>query len=84
MIARRIGPGSRVSVIGYTDRIGKAEHNRTLARQRAERVAALLPPAAGIEVRGADQSEAPYTNDTPEGRFLSRTVRIIVESPLAD
>lgn len=80
-IARRIGPASSVSVTGYTDRIGEAEHNLSLARERAERVAGLLPKAASLEVRGADQTEAPYTNETPEGRFLSRTVRVVIANP---
>ena len=80
-ITRRIGGASSVSVTGYTDRIGEAEHNLALARARAERVAAALPKAASLEVRGADPSEAPYTNDTPEGRFLSRTVRVVIVNP---
>lgn len=80
-IARRVGPTSTTSVTGYTDRIGEAAHNLALARERADRVAAELPKAGGIEVRGADQSEAPYANDSPEGRFLSRTVRVVVTQP---
>jgi len=80
-IAGRIGPGSSVSVTGYTDRIGEAAHNLALARERADRVAEGLPKAAALEVRGADQSEAPYSNETPEGRFLSRTVRVVIASP---
>ncbi|MBC8144831.1 MAG: OmpA family protein, partial [bacterium] len=81
-IARRIGPSSTVTVTGYTDRIGEAEHNLTLARQRAERVAEQLPKASSVVVRGADKSEAPYSNDAPEGRFLSRTVRVVISNPL--
>jgi outer membrane protein OmpA-like peptidoglycan-associated protein len=80
-IGRRIGPESRVSVTGYTDRIGESGHNLALARERAERVAEQLPKGAALEVRGADQTEAPYTNDTPEGRFLSRTVRVVIAAP---
>jgi outer membrane protein OmpA-like peptidoglycan-associated protein len=80
-IVRRIGPESAVAVTGYTDRIGEIEHNRALAKDRAESIAALLPKAASLEVRGADQSEAPYSNGTPEGRFLSRTVRVVITNP---
>jgi outer membrane protein OmpA-like peptidoglycan-associated protein len=80
-IAERIGPSSTVSVIGYTDRLGDEAHNRTLAEERARQVAASLPKGAGIDSRGAAPDEAPYASGSPEGRFLSRTVRVIVRNP---
>lgn len=80
-ILARIGPASTVSIVGYTDALGDAAHNRTLAEARARQLASLLPTGTNVESRGADPSEAPYGSDMPEGRFLSRTVRVTVTNP---
>jgi outer membrane protein OmpA-like peptidoglycan-associated protein len=80
-ILERVGPGSTVSVTGYTDRLGNVGHNRALATERARRVAASMPPDARVEYRGASPEEAPYAGSLPEGRFLSRTVRVVVTKP---
>ncbi len=77
----RIGPGSRVTVIGYTDPVGEQSRNITLAAERARRVASLMPKGVPVEHRGALPDEAPYQSTSPEGRFLSRTVRVVVERP---
>ncbi|MEP7218330.1 MAG: OmpA family protein, partial [Bacteroidota bacterium] len=77
----RIGPNSRVTIVGYTDPIGNTEHNRTLATDRARRVASMMPAGTTVESRGAGPEEAPYSSTSPEGRFLSRTVRVVVTNP---
>lgn len=80
-ILDRIGPQSRVEVVGYTDRVGDQEHNMALAAERARKIAELMPKGVPVEHRGASPDEAPYGNDTPEGRFLSRTVRVVITNP---
>jgi outer membrane protein OmpA-like peptidoglycan-associated protein len=80
-IAARIGPSSEVAVIGYTDVLGESTRNKTLAEQRAKQVAEQLPKGASVTYRGANPEEAPYDNHLPEGRFLSRTVRVVVKNP---
>ncbi len=80
-VLERIGPGSAVSIIGYTDSTGRIEHNRGLALERARRVAAMIPDGVTVSYRGASPDEAPYGSGSPEGRFLSRTVRIIITDP---
>lgn len=80
-ILRRIGPESRVEIIGYTDPIGDVDHNRRLALARAKAVADEIPAGIDLNYRGAAPDEAPYSSSSPEGRFLSRTVRVIVENP---
>ena len=80
-ILDRIGPASTVSITGYTDPVGETEHNRQLALERAKRVAALMPAGSRVEYRGALPTEAPYSSTSPEGRFLSRTVRVIITNP---
>lgn len=80
-ILSRIGPESSVDVVGYTDRIGEAVHNRALALARAKNVAAQMPSGIPVTYRGASPDEAPYTSASPAGRFLSRTVRVVIENP---
>ena len=80
-IRRRVQPESEVSVIGQTDRIGATAHNLRLSQGRAEStVEALdLPSELG---RGEGENTELYNNDLPEGRFYSRTVRVLVETPV--
>jgi outer membrane protein OmpA-like peptidoglycan-associated protein len=80
-IRERIGPASEVQITGYTDRLGDEAHNRALAEARARQIAALLPQGATVEARGAGPEEAPYSNDSPAGRFLNRTVRVVIRNP---
>ncbi|MCX7936843.1 MAG: OmpA family protein [Chlorobi bacterium] len=79
-IRGRIQPGSNVSVIGSTDRTGSLQYNIELSKRRARAVAALLEyPAKRVEGIGPDTTS--YDNNTPEGRFHARTVKIEVERP---
>ncbi|MBS1912579.1 MAG: OmpA family protein [Bacteroidetes bacterium] len=80
-ILDRIGPDSRLSITGYTDQVGEGEHNRALALERARKVASFMPTGTPVQVRGAAPEEAPYSRNSPEGRFLSRTVRVVVTNP---
>jgi len=80
-ILDRIGPESTVEITGYTDPVGDQARNIALAAERARRVAALMPKGVTVRHRGATPDEAPYDSTTPEGRFLSRTVRVVVTNP---
>jgi outer membrane protein OmpA-like peptidoglycan-associated protein len=80
-ILDRIGPASKVSIVGYTDPVGELEHNKALALDRARQVASLMPKGTSVEYRGASPNEAPYDFLSPEARFLSRTVRVVVTDP---
>lgn len=86
-IARTIPAGADVRVVGYTDRLGDPERNRQLSLQRADAVrealnkSRLRAPGAGsiqVSVQGLGQSDEVFDNDLPEGRILSRRVRITV------
>jgi outer membrane protein OmpA-like peptidoglycan-associated protein len=70
-----------VNITGYTDQTGEQSRNIELATERANRVASLMPKGVPVESRGAAPSEAPYGSGSPEGRFLSRTVRVVVANP---
>ncbi len=77
-IKSHIQKNSVVTVVGYADRIGNAEVNRTLANARAQAAAAVLGVQNG-KVSGSDQLL--YDNATPEGRFYSRTVEVTITTP---
>lgn len=78
-IKRMIGNDSQVHIVGYADKTGNHDYNKKLSEKRAENVASAL----GIPLsqsRGVGSSELLFSNDTPEGRFFCRTVRIFVTS----
>lgn len=80
-VKTRLTPTSKVSITGYTDRTGSDDYNLRLSEQRARAVATGL----GVQratITGQGEKLPLYNNDTPEGRFYSRTVEIVVETPL--
>lgn len=82
-IKSRIQPDSKVTIAGYTDRTGETEYNRDLAKRRAENAMTLLgldPSRVTIKAVGKDYLL--YDNDSPQGRNYSRTVQIIIETPI--
>jgi outer membrane protein OmpA-like peptidoglycan-associated protein len=81
-IRGRIKPSATVSVTGHTDRVGEADHNLKLSQDRAATVAAALG-TPGATISGEGESSPLYDNNLPEGRFYSRTVSIVVETPIA-
>ena len=79
-VKKNITQRSSVKVIGYSDRVGDASYNLTLSERRAKAVAAALG-ASKTTTEGVGETLPLYDNQTPEGRFYSRTVEIIVETP---
>ena len=82
-IRRRIAPNSTITIAGYADRMGDREYNRQLARRRTEatqRALGLSDERVVLKAIGSD--ELLFNNDIPEGRSYSRTVQVIVETPL--
>ena len=86
VISESARDGSTASVIGSTDRLGEADHNMQLSRQRAEAVSSLaqtIAPSLNVqEVKGIGSSVLPYDNSLPEGRFYCRTVSLTITTPL--
>lgn len=86
-IAASALPGARITITGYTDRIGDEQYNAGLSRLRAEHVAEALRVALArrgtgdvtISLKGAGVETERFENDLPEGRILSRGVSVIVE-----
>ena len=82
LVRAGLTPESVVTVRGFTDRIGDPTRNRELALERATNVARELGlPASRTTVEAG--GTPPYDNDTPDGRFYSRTVQIEVRHPLS-
>ena len=79
-VQQNIQPNSTVDVVGYTDRTGSASYNQQLSERRARAVAAELGLPAST-ARGVGERLPLYDNSTPEGRFYSRTVEVLVETP---
>lgn len=77
-IKSRIEEGSKVNIVGTTDRSGNPDYNKKLSERRAQSVAKVLNiPSATVQGLGVDT--VTYNNDLPEGRFHARTVKIEVE-----
>ncbi len=80
-IRKRIQPDSRINITGTTDRLGDDEYNRLLSLRRANQTAAALGDFSS-QIVGFGEDEFTFDNDLPEGRFYSRTVRVLVETPI--
>ena len=78
-------PNCCVKVYGYCDDIGKEEYNMKLSSRRAKMARDLLRkmgvPAKKIVHRGYGEINPIFSNASPEGRFLNRTVQIYVGYP---
>jgi outer membrane protein OmpA-like peptidoglycan-associated protein len=81
LIKSRILETSTVTITGYADRTGDAEYNRKLSMERAGNTAKLLN-TPDAKILGLGQEKVLYNNDVPEGRFYSRTVDVVVETPV--
>lgn len=77
----RVRDNSDIDISGYSDRIGNADRNMTLSKMRAKRVSEKMEVDEKY-AKGYGESILLYDNDLPEGRFYSRTVRIIIETPI--
>lgn len=86
-IAELTRPGAKISITGYTDRIGDRERNDDLSIERASAVETNLRRALGpqrisevtINTVGLGVETERFTNDIAEGRVLSRGVHILIE-----
>lgn len=82
-VKARIQPESKVRIVGFADRTGNPEYNRSLAKRRcleAQRVLGVSDERVSIDPIGSDVLI--YNNDSPEGRSYSRTVQIEIETPI--
>jgi outer membrane protein OmpA-like peptidoglycan-associated protein len=81
LVLPNVKPQSTVQVSGFTDKLGSAEVNQRLSEGRARSVSNLVP-SQHTTARGLGAKMIIYPNEIPEGRFLSRTVEVRVETPI--
>ncbi len=82
-VRERLREGAEVSITGYTDRIGDEAHNKRLSEGRARSTARALGVPES-RAAGLGENTTRYDNNLPEGRFYSRTVDILVQTPLSN
>lgn len=88
MIAQEATSRDTIAVAGYTDLLGDQVHNAKLASDRASSVEAALrnelrTTAPGAQIASLGEGERDlHNNSLPEGRQLSRTVRITIKRPI--
>jgi len=80
-VRSEISEDANVTISGYTDRMGDAAYNQKLSLERALNVANATNQTSAT-IKGFGETIELYDNTLPEGRFLSRTVEIIVETPI--
>lgn len=84
-ISEQIVPGSKLEIVGHTDRIGNATFNQSLSEDRARSVAEYLDadrPEISSRILGVGEENLLYDNDLPEGRFYCRTVNVRIDVPV--
>lgn len=83
ILREKIFPESKVTVIGHTDVIGLPYYNKKLSLRRAQTAVNVLQ-LKNAEVVGAGEKGLLYDNEHPEGRYYSRTVTVIIKTPIPD
>ncbi|MDP4235800.1 MAG: OmpA family protein [Bacteroidota bacterium] len=81
MIKEYVKPDSRVTVVGYTDRLGEASYNQQLSEHRAVTIASSLG-SKNVTAKGLGQADL-YDSSLPEGRLYTRTVNIEIKTPVS-
>lgn len=81
-------PNATIRVLGYCDDIGSEEYNLKLSTDRAKMAYNTLKqmriPAERLSFLGYGELNPLFSNATPEGRFLNRTVQIQISYPKAN
>jgi outer membrane protein OmpA-like peptidoglycan-associated protein len=87
-ILKRVEPNSAVLVNGYADSLGGEQYNLELSQKRAQATSDLIVKRCPFHItptvvaRGS--SNLYDADDTPEGRYLSRTVEVLVRTPISE
>ena len=80
IIRQHIEPTSTITITGYTDRLGEARFNQQLAESRSAAVAIALKAKTAV-TKGIGQADL-YDSTLPEGRLYTRTVNVVIETPV--
>ncbi|MFJ2629020.1 OmpA family protein [Streptomyces sp. NPDC087532] len=79
-------PTKPVTIVGYTDNLGSADHGLKLSRQRASAVKAVLEENSALAqntltAKGLGEGDPIADNATEAGRQKNRRVEIVVPTP---
>ncbi len=83
LIKKSLKPNASVKILGHTDRMGPEDYNQRLSFQRAKAVDDYLK-FSNTDINGYGEKYLIYNNELPEGRFYSRRVDIIIETPIEE
>ncbi len=82
-IKSKIAPNSKVTISGFTDKIGEVSYNKDLALRRCLAVKNFLQlPDSQVVLNPVGNEILLYDNSLPQGRSYCRTVHIIIETPV--
>jgi len=81
-LAEQLPANSTIIIEGSADALGSEERNRVLSEQRADKTELLVKSVANksLNFRTSITSEK-FSNETPQGRFLNRSIRVRVQTP---
>lgn len=81
-LVAKLPKGSVINIEGSADALGSAERNKKLSDERAQRTQDFVQTLSGntLTVTIASTNEH-FSDDTPQGRFLNRSIRISVYTP---
>lgn len=82
-IKNKIAPNSRVTISGYTDRIGESSYNKELALRRCLAIKNFLGLSDNqVVLQPIGNEILLFDNSLPQGRSYCRTVQIVIETPI--
>lgn len=81
-LAEQLPEGSTITIEGSADILGSQERNRVLSESRASTTTAYLRSITKKTFKFTETTtNETFSNDTPQGRFLNRNIRIRVTTP---
>lgn len=79
-LADQLPEGATIVIEGSADILGSQERNRQLSNNRAANTEAYIRSITSKNFTFSTSSQAsPFSDDTPQGRFLNRNIRIRVK-----
>lgn len=81
-LSDRLPDGSTITIQGSADALGTQARNRELSQQRAQNTEQFIRSVSGNRLNIVVSGDAtPFSDATPQGRFLNRSIRLTVRTP---
>lgn len=81
-LSARLPEGSTITIQGSADALGTQARNRELSQQRAQNTEQFIRSVSGNRLNIVVSGDAtPFSDATPHGRFLNRSIRLTVSTP---